>query len=246
MSGDFIINHNHTDVHGHGTHVAGTAGGKRYGVARKSVLIACKVLTDEGWGMASDSILAMEFISNRMKEQRSQNKTVRAVINMSLGSWAPSFARETAVQAVHEEGALSVASAGNSANDSCLFSPARMASILTVAATDMDDQFTSWTNYGPCTDIAAPGLNIMGPNASSTDQYFTASGTSMSAPHVAGVVARYLSVLSDREAASISANVVKARIVDMASRHQVDQDRLELKATPDRLLYKVDIVLLPS
>ena len=242
FTGADIEKPDHKDVHGHGTHVAGTAAGKMYGVARKANLIACKVLDDNGSGTFSDITLAMEYIVNRAQQQRQQGKTPRSVINMSLSGTGTAYAAETAIQAAHDEGILSVAAAGNNANDTCRQSPARIASAMTVAASNINDTLAYFSNYGPCTDIIAPGRYIMGPVANTTNSYVLKSGTSMSAPHVTGMVARHLSVLNDQTAGTLSADMLKAAMFDEASRGQIELISPEHMATPNHLLYKAHIL----
>ena len=176
------------DCHGHGTHVAGTIGGGTYGVARSVGLVSVRVMNCSGSGSNSDIIAGVDWVR--------QYRAGPSVVNMSLGM-GPSQALDDAVSNLSWSGVTVVASAGNSSSDACYVSPARVAEVITVGATNRYDQQAWFSNYGPCLDVYAPGVDIVSAWMNGTTK--AESGTSMAAPHVAGVAALYLEV--DRMAA---------------------------------------------
>jgi subtilisin family serine protease len=175
------------DCNGHGTHVSGTIGGKIYGVAKQVKIVPVRVLGCNGSGTNSGVIAGLNWIGNNSTPGKS-------VVNMSLGSSA-SDAVDVAVNALisFPKNVVVVVAAGNSTKNACIYSPARVPGAITVAASDSTDNFASYSNYGDCIDIIAPGSNIKSDWIKGSTATKTISGTSMAAPHVAGAVARYLS-----------------------------------------------------
>ncbi|HET7456135.1 MAG TPA: S8 family serine peptidase [Gemmatimonadaceae bacterium] len=176
------------DCNGHGTHVSGTVGGSTYGVAKGVLLVAVRVLDCSGSGSTSGVIAGVDFVR--------QNAIKPAVANMSLGGGASSTLDQAVANAIASGVTFGIA-AGNGnflgiAQDACTTSPARVASAITVSATDRTDTKASWANYGTCVDIFAPGVNITSAWYSSTTATNTISGTSMATPHVVGAAALYL------------------------------------------------------
>ena len=170
------------DCNGHGTHVAGTVGGSTWGVAKGVRLHSVRVLGCNGTGSVSGVIAGVDWVTaNRIKP---------AVANMSLGLNGSNQALEDAVRRSIASGVTYVIAAGNSSIDACLSSPARTAEAITVGATDSADSMASFSNWGPCVDVFAPGVSIT--SAYRSGGTATLSGTSMAAPHVAGVAALYL------------------------------------------------------
>ena len=172
------------DCNGHGTHVAGTIGGNKYGVAKQSTLIPVRVLDCNGSGSYSGVIAGLDWIA------ANHPSGAPAVVNMSLGG-AASNTLDAAVRGVISKGITVVVAAGNSNADACNASPARVKEAITVGASTNTDARASFSNFGSCVDLFAPGASITSAWISSTTSFAVASGTSMAAPHVAGVVARF-------------------------------------------------------
>ncbi len=179
---------NGNDCQGHGTHVAGTVGGSAYGVAKGVQLYAVRVLNCQGSGTTSGVIAGVDWVT--------QNARKPAVANMSLGGSA-STTLDNAVKNSIASGVTYAIAAGNgdifgNPQDACTTSPARVPEAITVGATDSSDQKASFSNYGTCLDIFAPGVNITSAWNSSDTATNTISGTSMATPHVTGAAALYL------------------------------------------------------
>ncbi|MEU4103986.1 S8 family peptidase [Streptomyces tanashiensis] len=168
------------DCNGHGTHVAGTVAGKTYGVARKAALVSVRVLGCDGRGAYSGMIAGLDWVAKNARQP--------AVLNGSLGG-DRSVALNNAATALHSAGVLPVIAAGNSSKDACDVSPASATGVVTVAASNIWDEETSFSNYGPCVELFAPGQDIV--SAWIGGGSVAQNGTSMAAPHVAGVAALY-------------------------------------------------------
>jgi len=170
-----------TDGNGHGTHVASTTAGTSYGLAKRASLVAVKVLGDNGSGSTSGVVAGVDWIAD-------EGTANRDVANMSLGGGA-SVAMDDAVNNAVTAGIFFAVAAGNDNGNACNTSPARAANAFTVMATTSTDARSSFSNYGTCTDIFAPGSNIVGAWIGSNTATNTISGTSMAAPHVCGAAA---------------------------------------------------------
>jgi subtilisin family serine protease len=169
--------------HWHGTHVAGSIGGATVGVAKGVSLYSVRVIDCAGEGTLSGIIAGIDWVT--------ANRKLPAVANMSL-SGDLSAALNDAVETSIAAGVTFVVAAGNSASDACSFSPSSTATAITVGATTVSDSKSSFSNFGPCVDIYAPGSGITSATNVSDEALYQASGTSMAAPHVAGAAALYL------------------------------------------------------
>lgn len=176
-----------SDCNGHGTHVAGTAAGSMFGVAPEANLIPVRVLDCTGAGTISGVIAGIEWAIGH-------HTTTPAVMNLSLGA-GKSDSLNAAIDRAFLDGITVVAAAGNSNVDACTVSPAsNVNSALTVGATTTSDARATYSNFGACLDLFAPGSGITSAWHTSNSDINTISGTSMAAPHVAGLAARYLSI----------------------------------------------------
>jgi subtilisin family serine protease len=181
-----------TDCDGHGTHVAGTIAGNTYGVAKQATLVPVRVLDCSGSGSWSGVIAGLDYVIS------DHDNGERAVANLSLGGPA-NRSVDTAVSKAVRDGVTVAVAAGNSNANACQTSPARVPEALTVGATDNTDRRASWSNYGSCLDLFAPGVGItsswhqpIGQPDGSVQPLNTISGTSMASPHVAGAAALVL------------------------------------------------------
>ena len=171
------------DGNGHGTHVAGTVGGKTYGIAKKVNLVAVRVLNNSGSGSTSGVVAGMDWVAGDAK--------IPAVANMSLGGGA-SVSIDNAVTRMFNKGIAVIVAAGNSNANACDFSPARAEKAYTIGATTSTDVRASYSNFGDCVDLFAPGSSITSAWFTNNTATKTISGTSMASPHVAGAAALYL------------------------------------------------------
>lgn len=172
-----------SDCNGHGTHVAGTVAGTTHGIAKGARVFPVRVLGCNGSGTNAGVIAGMDWVA--------ANHIKPAVANMSLGGGA-STATDNAVTGMHNAGVVVVVAAGNDNGNACSYSPARAPLAITVGSTTNTDARSSFSNFGTCLDIYAPGSNITSAWYTSSTATNTISGTSMASPHVAGVAALYL------------------------------------------------------
>ena len=210
------------DCNGHGTHVAGTVAGSTSGVAKGATIVPVRVLDCTGSGYTSDVVAGLDWIVAH------HATGTPAVANLSVGG-PVSAAVDAALQAVINDGVTAVVAAGNSATDACGTSPARLPAAVTVAASDSADRQASFSNFGNCVDLYAPGVGITSASHTSNTATASMSGTSMATPHAAGVAAALLSQspgLNPAQVASALASNATAGIITGAG-----------TGTPNRLLY---------
>jgi subtilisin family serine protease len=206
------------DCNGHGTHVAGTVGGTTYGVAKRATLIPVRVLDCNGSGSNTGVVAGMNWVAGQGGG---------AVANMSLGGGA-NTATDSAVARMTSAGVTTVVAAGNENQDACNVSPARAASAITVGATTNTDARASFSNYGSCVDIFAPGQAITSAWIGSGSATNTISGTSMASPHVAGVAAQYLQLNPGASPATVTSALVGNATTNVVS---------GTNGSPNRLLF---------
>lgn len=198
---------NGIDCNGHGSHVAGTIGGQRFGVAKRARLFGVRVLNCQGTGSWSDVINGVNFVT--WHRQQSGQQGVPSVANMSLGG-TTNRAVDVAVRNSIRAQVTYVVAAGNGNSDASTYSPAGVPEAITVGATNRFDARAEFSNYGPTLDVFAPGVSITSAWIGSDMMSATASGTSMAAPHVTGVVALYLQSHRDASPASVRSALVGA------------------------------------
>jgi len=188
------------DCDGHGTHVAGTAAGTTFGVAKQATVVPVRVLDCNGSGSLSGVIAGLDWIVEN-------HTTGPAVANLSLGGGASTLL-DQAVNRVIDDGVSVVAAAGNSNANACAASPGRTPAALTVGATTTSDTRASYSNVGSCLDLFAPGSGILSSWYTSPTSAATLSGTSMAAPHVAGAAALIAGQNPTWSPAQVSAQVI--------------------------------------
>jgi subtilisin family serine protease len=216
------------DCNGHGTHVAGTVAGSSYGVAKGARIYGVRVLNCSGSGTTAQVVAGIDWVT--------ANAVRPAVANMSLGGSANSSI-DTAVNNSINAGITYAVAAGNGnilgiRQNACNYSPARVPNAITVGATQNNDAAASFSNYGTCVDILAPGVNITSAWYSSNTATNTISGTSMASPHVAGAAALVLSANP-----TWSPQQVRDYLVNNATPDAISNVGT---GTPNRLLYVVN------
>jgi subtilisin family serine protease len=234
--GENFSDTNDVDCNGHGTHVAGTVGGTAYGVAKQTSLIAGTVRNCGGSGTWAGVINGVAWTA-----QHHQDNDNSAVANMSLGG-AYTASLNQAVAAAVATGVTFVVAAGNSNNDACLYSPASEPTAISVGATDVDshtgvetDVRSSFSNFGTCTDVWAPGSLITAPWIGTPTSINTISGTSMASPHVCGIAA----LVADANPTFTPAEI-QAEIETTATQSIIDLrcSSAACNASPNRLAYR--------
>lgn len=210
------------DCHGHGTHVAGSAAGTRYGVAKAVTVVPVRVLDCAGSGTTSGVIAGLDWVA--------RNRSGAAVVNLSLGGPASS-SLDDAVRRVISSGVSVVVAAGNEGKDACTTSPARVAEAVTVGATGSSDGKPSWSNFGRCLDLFAPGASITSLSNASPSGTSTMSGTSMASPHAAGVAALVLEGAPSLLPADVAGTVLAAATPDVVTSAGTGSPNLLLRAT---------------
>ncbi len=223
---DFDPEGNGIDCNGHGSHVAGIIGGQTFGVAKQARLLGVRVLNCQGTGTWSDVIDGVNYVTWHHAQPAQQG--IPALANMSLGG-SENRAIEAAVRNSIRAGITYVVAAGNVNGDAGNYSPAGVSEAMTVGATDQSDSRAEFSNYGPTLDLFAPGVSI--PSAWIGDDLMiaTVSGTSMAAPHVAGVVALYLQSNRSASPATVRSALVSTSTVGVVSNPGQE--------SPNRLLF---------
>jgi len=212
------------DCNGHGTHVATTAAGTQYGIAKNATVVPIRLLNCNGSGAYSGVIAALDWILS----PANPNPKTQAVLNLSIGG-GKSDALNDAIERIVNAGITAVVAAGNERTDACTRSPASAINAITVGATEIGDTKATYTNFGTCVDINAPGSLITAGwylGASSTR---TISGTSMASPHVAGAAAVYRGLYPTATVAQVTAALVSTATPDVLTNLNV--------GTPNKLLY---------
>lgn len=217
-----------TDCHGHGTHVAGTAAGATYGIAKGAAIWAARVVNCQGGGDVSYAIAAVDWCT--------ANCLRPAVVNMSLGYGNVQSMRDAVGRSV-DAGVNYAVAAGNGdflgrPQDACLQSPAGQLKANTVGSTTSADNESSFSNYGACVDILAPGSSIVSASYSSDGGSASMSGTSMASPHVAGAIAIYLQENPMLSPSEVSALLVSRAELNSITRHSSSVNN----GTPNRFL----------
>ncbi|GAB2615675.1 S8 family peptidase [Kribbella endophytica] len=193
------------DCAGHGSHVAGTIAGETYGLAKGAKVFGVRVLDCAGSGSTESVVAGIEWVTANAKKP--------AVANMSLGGGADE-ALDAAVKASVGSGVTYAVAAGNDTADACTTSPAKEPSAITVGATDDADAKASFSNFGKCVDLFAPGVDVESVGITGPDATDTMSGTSMATPHVAGGVALYLADHPDAKPADVATALLGASTPD--------------------------------
>lgn len=206
-----------TDQNGHGSHCAGTIGGKTFGVAKKATLVGVKVLGADGGGSNRGVIQGMSFVAEDVTKK---NLSRKAVMNMSLGG-SKSTAVNEAINSMIKAGVVPVVAAGNENVDAANSSPASATGAITVGAIDQKtDKRASFSNFGAVVDVFAPGVNVLSVDAKSDTGSKMLSGTSMASPHVAGLAAYLMALdptLTAGDGVETAATKVDARIKQLAT-----------------------------
>ena len=214
------------DCNGHGSHVAGIIGGQTFGVAKNVHLLSVRVLNCQGTGSWSDVIDGVNFVT--WHHAQSAQQGIPAVANMSLGG-ETNRAADAAVRNSIRAGVTYVVAAGNGNSDAAAYSPAGVSEAITVGATNQNDARAEFSNYGPTVDLFAPGVGIPSAWIGGDLMIATASGTSMAAPHVTGVVALYL-----QNHRTASPATVRSALVGISTTGVISNPGQE---SPNRLLF---------
>ncbi|ORZ32302.1 peptidase S8/S53 domain-containing protein [Catenaria anguillulae PL171] len=223
---DFSGENSARDSNGHGSHVTGTILGRRFGVAKNAQAFCIKVFDASGRGSSVTTLRALELVSRQVASRPGR----KSVVNMSLGG-PKSFGGDTstarAIRSLTQQGVAVVVAAGNESQDACNVSPAFIPEAITVGAIDpRNDAIASFSNFGSCVDLFAPGVNIESIRANSQGSTVL-SGTSMASPHVAGAVAVLLSQGQTPQQA-------RTTLINNATPNVV---RGNIRGSPNRLLF---------
>jgi len=213
-----------SDANGHGTQVAGIVGGATYGVAKKTTLISVIVISASGSNTWSTVIVGLQWVV----EDFQRRGKPKSVANMSLGGGRSPSADAAIAQAI-EAGIHFAIAAGNLNDDACTISPSRVTTALVAGATNIVDARASFSNWGPCVDLFAPGVNITSAWIGNNTAIRTSSGTSFSAPHVAGAIALHLG--------HIPTYPTTKEVHDWFNKHATTDVVSDPRNSPNRFLY---------
>ncbi|KAI3639768.1 hypothetical protein MIR68_002082 [Amoeboaphelidium protococcarum] len=215
-----------TDDHGHGTHVGSTVGGLLSGVAKSAEIVGIKVCDSKARCALSDAIAGIEFA---IKDRARKGRTETDIANVSLGWAYTQRSLERAMKAATDSGILFAVAAGNSQQDACYSSPSQFSVVVTVAASSFWDNEASFTNYGDCCDLYAPGVFIKA--GIPGNRFESMSGTSMASPHVAGALAL---LASGNKGASV--DKLRSLLLEQATKDVINVESSH-QGTPNKLLF---------
>jgi cerevisin len=207
-----------TDGDGHGTHVAGTAGGAKFGVAQGANIIEVKVLGDDGSGSSSDTIQGMDWVINNHQKRKTEPGFVGSIMSMSWGLQGTANSVDEVITGASEAGIHVSVAAGNDGVDACGSTPAHLggasSNVVTVGSVRIDNEISSFSNIGKCVDIYAPGEEILSSWSTGDNVINYLSGTSMATPHNSGVMA----YLMAQDVAGLGQNpaALKAKLLQTA------------------------------
>ncbi|CAE6443802.1 unnamed protein product [Rhizoctonia solani] len=204
------------DGHGHGTHVAGTIGGRQFGIAKDVNIIAVKVLDDDGSKLSDSIQLGIDWVIKRHTRQEREGNKRASIINMSLRTEANAVLDAFANRAV-SKGIHVIVAAGNDRGIAGHWSPARAENVTTVGATNIEDEWADFSNSGDKVNILAPGVKVVSAGHTANNATATMSGTSMATPHVAGALAWLISQEGDDTPAQLFARLQTMAIRDVVT-----------------------------
>ncbi|KAK3346930.1 peptidase S8/S53 domain-containing protein [Lasiosphaeria hispida] len=228
IHGANFANLNNNDENGHGTHVAGTVGGKTYGVAKKATLVSVKVLDANGAGSLGNVVLGIIWAALNAEANGGAEK---AVINVSLGSGTNELLNMV-VDIATDIGATVVAAAGNENDDAANHSPASAPSAITVGALNQTDGRAYFSNFGGLVDVFAPGVAVLSSclSAVSNSASCSYSGTSMAAPHISGLAAYYIKLCGLSGYAAVTNKIIDTATINTLS---------DAQGSPRRIAYNL-------